>query len=57
MEIFPNVHEIRSTFGNRYILQYLFIGDTVVLLDAGIIGLRFSPTWRRLESLRGAFPW
>jgi glyoxylase-like metal-dependent hydrolase (beta-lactamase superfamily II) len=37
MEIFPNVHEIKSVFGDRYIQQYLFVGDSVVLLDAGVI--------------------
>ena len=37
MEIFPNVHEIRSVFGDRYIQQYLFVGEKVVLLDAGVI--------------------
>jgi glyoxylase-like metal-dependent hydrolase (beta-lactamase superfamily II) len=37
MEIFPNVHEIRSVFGDRCIQQYLFVGDRVVLLDAGVI--------------------
>ena len=36
MQIFPNVHKISSEFGNRYIHQYLFVGDTVVLLDAGV---------------------
>ncbi len=40
MQIFPNVHEIKSLFGDRYIQQYLFVGDTVVLLDAGVIGTR-----------------
>jgi glyoxylase-like metal-dependent hydrolase (beta-lactamase superfamily II) len=37
MQIFPNVYEIKSVFGDRYLQQYLFVGDTVVLLDAGII--------------------
>jgi glyoxylase-like metal-dependent hydrolase (beta-lactamase superfamily II) len=37
MQIFPNVYEIKSLFGDRHIQQYLFVGDTVVLLDAGII--------------------
>ena len=36
MEIFPNVHEIKSVFGNRYVQQYLFVGEMVVLLDAGV---------------------
>lgn len=38
MQIFPNVYEIKSLFGDRYIQQYLFVGEKVVLLDAGIIG-------------------
>ena len=37
MQIFPNVHEIKSVFGDRYIQQYLFVGDSVLLLDAGVI--------------------
>jgi glyoxylase-like metal-dependent hydrolase (beta-lactamase superfamily II) len=37
VEIFPNVHEIKSVFGNRYVQQYLFAGETVVLLDAGVV--------------------
>jgi hypothetical protein len=32
MEIFPNVYEIKSVFGNRWVQQYLFVGDIVVLL-------------------------
>jgi glyoxylase-like metal-dependent hydrolase (beta-lactamase superfamily II) len=51
MEIFPNVHEIRSSFGNRYILQYLFVGDTVVLLDAGIIGTPDSAIYPYMEKI------
>lgn len=34
---YPNVYEIKSLFGDRYLQQYLSLGDTVVLLDAGII--------------------
>lgn len=51
MEIFPNVHVIRSTFGNRYILQYLFVGDSVVLLDAGIIGTPQSAIFPYMEKI------
>lgn len=36
MQIFPNVYEIQSVFGNRHVQQYLFVGDIVVLLDAGV---------------------
>lgn len=38
MQIFPNVYEIRSVFGNRWVQQYLFVGDMVLLLDAGVAG-------------------
>ena len=38
MQIFPNVYEIKSVFGDRYLQQYLFVGDVIVLLDAGVIG-------------------
>ena len=55
MEIFPNVHEIRSVFGNRYIQQYLFVGDTVVLLDAGVISTPNAAIFPYLEEI-GASP-
>ena len=35
MEIFPNVHQIRSSIADRNLFQYLFIGDNVILLDTG----------------------
>ena len=38
MQIFPNVYEIKSLFGDRHIQQYLFVGEQVILVDAGIIG-------------------
>jgi glyoxylase-like metal-dependent hydrolase (beta-lactamase superfamily II) len=37
MQIFPNVYEIKSPFGDRVLQQYLFVGETVVLVDAGVI--------------------
>jgi glyoxylase-like metal-dependent hydrolase (beta-lactamase superfamily II) len=36
MQVLPGVHEIKSVFGNRYVQQYLLVGDTAVLLDAGV---------------------
>ena len=33
MKIFPDVYEIKSVFGNRYIYQYLFVGEITILLD------------------------
>jgi glyoxylase-like metal-dependent hydrolase (beta-lactamase superfamily II) len=51
MEIFPNVHEIKSLFGDRYIQQYLFVGDRVVLLDAGIISTPESAIFPYMEKI------
>jgi glyoxylase-like metal-dependent hydrolase (beta-lactamase superfamily II) len=36
MQIYPGVHDIKSVFGDRYLQQYLFVGDRIVLLDAGV---------------------
>ncbi len=36
MELYPGVHQIHSLFGGRDLFQYLFVGDKIVLLDAGI---------------------
>jgi glyoxylase-like metal-dependent hydrolase (beta-lactamase superfamily II) len=35
MEIFPGVHQIRSSIADRHLFQYVFEGDNVVLLDTG----------------------
>lgn len=35
MEIFPHIHQIRSSVSDRNLFQYLFVGDNVVLLDTG----------------------
>jgi len=51
MEIFPNVHEIRSVFGDRYIQQYLFVGERVVLLDAGVIATPKAAIFPYLEKI------
>jgi glyoxylase-like metal-dependent hydrolase (beta-lactamase superfamily II) len=36
MELYRNVHQIRSLFGGRNLFQYLFLGENVVLVDTGI---------------------
>jgi glyoxylase-like metal-dependent hydrolase (beta-lactamase superfamily II) len=36
MEILPGIHEIRSVLGGRPLHQYLFVGESVVLVDAGV---------------------
>jgi len=51
MEIFPNIHEIRSVFGNRYIQQYVFVGERVVLLDAGVIATPEAAIFPYLEKI------
>ena len=50
-EIFPHVYEIRSTFGDRYLQQYLFVGDTVVLLDAGVASTPETTIFPYLEKV------
>lgn len=35
MEIFPNVHQIRSSVADRNLFQYVFVGDNMLLLDTG----------------------
>jgi hypothetical protein len=56
MEIFPNIHEIRSVFGDRYIQQYLFVGDRIVLLDAGVLATPEADC-RQLRILRVPLCW
>jgi len=51
MEVFPNVHEIKSLFGDRYIQQYLFVGERVVLLDAGVISTPESAIFPYMEKI------
>jgi len=50
-KIFENVYEIKSTFGNRYIQQYLFVGETIVLLDAGVASTPQTTIFPALEKL------
>jgi glyoxylase-like metal-dependent hydrolase (beta-lactamase superfamily II) len=51
MQIFPNVYEIKSLFGDRYIQQYLLVGDQVVLLDAGIIATPEAAIFPYMEKI------
>lgn len=51
MRIFPNVYEIRSLFGDRYIKQYLFVGDRVLLLDSGVIDTPESQIYPYMEKI------
>jgi glyoxylase-like metal-dependent hydrolase (beta-lactamase superfamily II) len=51
MKIFPNVYEIKSVFGNRYIYQYLFVGEIAVLLDAGVATTPNSVIFPYLEKI------
>lgn len=36
MELYRNVYQVQSQFGDRNLFQYLFVGDNVVLVDTGI---------------------
>jgi len=36
MELYKNVHQISSLYGERYLFQYLFVGDRTILVDSGI---------------------
>jgi glyoxylase-like metal-dependent hydrolase (beta-lactamase superfamily II) len=51
MQIFPNVYQIKSVFGNRYIYQYLFVGDAAILLDAGVADTPVTTIYPYLEKL------
>jgi len=51
MQIFPHVYEIKSQFGDRYIQQYLFVGDQVILLDSGIVSTPESTIFPYLEKI------
>jgi glyoxylase-like metal-dependent hydrolase (beta-lactamase superfamily II) len=50
-QIFPNVYQIRSVFGNRFLYQYLFLADTTVLLDTGVANTPNSVIFPLLEKL------
>jgi len=51
VKIFPNVYEIKSVFGNRYIYQYLFVGEITILLDAGVATTPNSVIFPYLEKI------
>ena len=51
MQIFPNVYEIKSPFGDRYLQQYLFVGESVVLVDAGVIATPQEAIFPYLEKI------
>lgn len=40
LEVLPNVHQITSPLGNRYVSQYLLVGDRAwLLVDTGVAGM------------------
>jgi len=51
MQIFPKTYEIKSRFGERYLQQYLFVGEKIVLLDAGIIGTPTEAIFPYMEEI------
>ncbi len=36
MQLYPDVFHISSTFGERNLFQYLFVGDRMILVDSGV---------------------
>jgi glyoxylase-like metal-dependent hydrolase (beta-lactamase superfamily II) len=36
MELYKNAYQIQSLYGNRNLFQYLFVGESIVLVDSGI---------------------
>ncbi|HVX65370.1 MAG TPA: MBL fold metallo-hydrolase [Bryobacteraceae bacterium] len=51
MQILPDVFEIASHFGNRWVKQYLLVGDTVVLLDTGVAATPAEAIFPYLEKI------
>lgn len=51
MQVYPGVHEIRSEFGGRRIHQHLFVGERVVLLDAGLASTPETTIFPYLETI------
>jgi glyoxylase-like metal-dependent hydrolase (beta-lactamase superfamily II) len=51
MQIFPNVYEIASVFGNRWVKQYLFVGDMILLLDTGIVSTPSTAIFPYMEKI------
>ena len=36
MEIYKNAYQVQSLYGGRNLFQYLFVGDSIVLVDSGV---------------------
>lgn len=51
MEVLPGVHEIKSQLGDRYIQQYLFVGEQVILLDSGVFSTPESSIFPYLDKI------
>jgi len=52
MELYPNVYQIRSSFGGRNLFQYLFVGDNSVLVDTGIAETPEKVIFPYMDSIR-----
>ena len=54
MEILPGIHRIESDLGERFMCQYLLLGEErTLLVDTGLAGTpegSSSPTWKRSAS-------
>jgi len=52
MELYKNVYQIQSLFGDRNLFQYLFLGHKTVLVDSGIAETPEKVIFPYLDSLR-----
>jgi len=55
VEILPGIHRIESDLGERFMCQYLLVGeDRIILVDTGLSGTPedvICRTWRASASL------
>lgn len=52
MELYKDVHQIQSLYGGRNLFQYLFVGDNVVLVDAGVADTPEQAIFPYMERLK-----
>lgn len=52
MELYKNTYRIQSLYGSRNLFQYLFVGENVVLVDAGIAETPARAIFPYLDRLR-----
>jgi glyoxylase-like metal-dependent hydrolase (beta-lactamase superfamily II) len=52
VELYPGVYQIQSLYGERNLFQYLFVGDSIVLLDTGIASTPQDTIFPYLDRLK-----